>query len=92
MEAVEVDAVPEARDTYHAACTERVAPRGEASAIDYRFVPLDSFVHPQRARQRQRVKLLRAELRVRGLRSKERAGNLNGSRQFYWWKEKIRPL
>ena len=34
MEAVEVDAVPEARDTYHAACTERVAPRGEASAID----------------------------------------------------------
>ncbi len=34
MEAVEVDAVPEARDTSHAACTERVAQRGEASVID----------------------------------------------------------
>ena len=37
MEAVEVDAVPEARDTSHAACTERVAPRGEAGAIDARL-------------------------------------------------------
>ena len=34
MEAVEVDAVPEAWDTSHAACTERVAPRGGASDVD----------------------------------------------------------
>ena len=34
MDAVEMDAVPEARNTSHAAYTVRVAPRGEASAID----------------------------------------------------------
>ena len=54
MEAVEVDAVPEARDTYHAACTERVAPRGEASAVDKRVGAAARPPTPARA------KLLRA--------------------------------
>ena len=63
MEAVEVDAVPEARDTSHAACTGRVAPRGDAGAIDARLCCRSA---PANASARGAAR--------RALRSKERAG------------------
>lgn len=87
MEVVEVEAVPAARGTSHAAWTMRVAPRGEAGAIDWRFAPLESFVAAAARPQTP----ARAELRVRALRSKERAGNLNGP-AILWWTKKTRPL
>ena len=86
MEAVEVDAVPEARDTSHAACTGRVAPRGDAGAIDARLCCRSA---PANASARGAA---RASSEKQGESGKEPAGNFNGSRRFYWWTGKIRPL
>ena len=82
MEAVEVDAVPEARDTSHAACTERVAPRGDAGAIDARLCCRSA---PDNASARGAA---RASSEKQG----ESGKFYTRTRRFYWWTEKIRPL
>ena len=85
MEAVEVDAVPEARDTSHAACTERVAPRGDAGAIDARLCCRSA---PDNASARGAA---RASSEKQGESGKFKRV-ANGSWRFYWWTEKIWPL